>query len=182
MFRISGMGGRTKRHLTGCIVLEGQGSGEVEDFGMEAKRIGLDVSKKVFELHGVNKEGEVVLRKTVRRGALQETFAQLPRCVIGLESCGTAHRWGQELASLGHEVRLMAPHTVAPYRACFETGASTAQVICEALGRESTPFTRIKAARRPVRLSLVPASERLLAGLGLVLRREKIAPARRSGS
>lgn len=149
---------------------------------MEAQRIGLDITKRMFELHGVDEDGEVVLRRTVRRGALQETFAQLPRCVIGLESCGNAHRWGQELAGLGHEVRLMAPHAVAPYRACCETGASTAQVICEALGRDSTPFTRIKAARHPARLGLIPASARLLAGLGLVLRREKTASARRSGS
>ncbi len=149
---------------------------------MEAQRIGLDVSKRMFELHGVDKEGEVVLRKTVRRGALQETFARLPRCVIGLESCGTSHRWGQELASLGHEVRLMAPHVVAPCRAYCETGASTAQVICEALGRDSTPFTRLKAARPPGGLGLIPVSTQLLAGLGSVLRREKTVSARRSDS
>lgn len=136
---------------------------------MEARRIGLDVSKSVFELHGVNKQGETVLRKKVRRGELHETFAQLPRCVVGLESFGTAHRWGEQLANLGHEVRLLAPHTIAPYRECLETGASNAEVICEALGRCSTPFTRVKAARR--RLGVFPLPAQLLAGFISVVRR-----------
>jgi transposase len=136
---------------------------------MEARRIGLDVSKSVFELHGVNKQGETVLQKKVRRGELHETFAQLPRCVVGLESFGTAHRWGEQLASLGHEVRLLAPHAIAPYRECLEVGASNAQVICEALGRYSTPFTRVKAAKR--RLGVFPLPAQVLAGFLSVVRR-----------
>ncbi len=102
---------------------------------MEARRVGLDVSKSLFELHGVDQHGRVVLRKTVRSAQLHETFAQLPRCVVGLESCGTAHRWGRALAGLGHEVRLIAPHVVAPYRERLALGGSNAQVICETLGR-----------------------------------------------
>lgn len=134
---------------------------------MDAKRIGLDISTNVFHLHGVDRQGEVVLSKSVRRGQFRETFSRLPRCVVGLEACGTAHRWGQQLASLGHEVRLLAPHVVAPYRECFDEGSSTAQAICEALGRASAPFTRLKATRRRAGLGLIPIPARLLERLRL---------------
>lgn len=134
---------------------------------MEAKRIGLDVSKSLFEVHGVDQRGQVVLRRSVPSAQLQETFAHLSPCVVGLESCGTAHRWGQQLASLGHEVRLLPPHSIAPYRGCFEQGASHAQIICEALGRCSTPYTRVKTPKRGLGLFPFPT---LLAGLGRVVR------------
>lgn len=138
---------------------------------MEAKRIGVDVSKNLFELHGVDKQGEVVLRRSVRRGQLCETFSRLPRCVVGLEACGTAYQWAQQLASLGHEVRLLAPHAVAPHRERLETGASAAAVICEALGRANTPFTRVKGSPERTRLGLIPIPTRLLESLRLSARR-----------
>ena len=134
---------------------------------MDAKRIGLDISKNVFQLHGVDKQGEVVLSRSVRRGQFRETFSKLPRCVIGLEACGTAHQWGQQLAGLGHEVRLLPPHVVAPYRGCFDAATGTAQAICEALGRASAPFTRVKATQRRTRLGLIPIPARLLERLRL---------------
>lgn len=133
-------------------------------------RIGLDLSKSPFELHGVNEQGKVVLRRNVRVAQLHDIFAQLPQCIVGLESCGTAHQWGQGLADLGHEVRLIAPHAVAAYRGCVEAGASQAQVICEALGSATTRFIRIKADKRPGGLGLFRIPAQLLAGLGLVAR------------
>lgn len=154
----------------------------VGDFRMKPTRIGLDVSKGVFELHGVDQQGEVVLRGSIRSGRLHETFAQMPRCVIGLESCGTAHRWGQQLASLGHEVRLMAPHAVAAYREHLEGGVSRAAAICEALGRSATPFTLVKAAKGRGSLGLIRVPARFLAGLGAMVTRERAAPERRSNA
>jgi transposase len=127
---------------------------------MELKRIGLDISKNVFYLHGIDQQGEVVLNTSVRRGQLHQTFSRLPRCIVGLEACGTAHQWGQQLASLGHEVRLFTPHVLTPYRERLDGGSSAAQAICEALGH--APFTRIKATRRRVRLGLIPIPARLL--------------------
>lgn len=134
---------------------------------MTAARIGVDVSKNVFEVHGVDPEGKVILRKLVRRTQLHETFGRLPRCVIGLESCGTAHRWGQQLASFGHEVRLMPSHVVAPHREGLGSSTSTAQAICEALGRGNTPYTRVKVPKRGLGRFPFPT---LLAGLVRVAR------------
>ncbi len=145
---------------------------------MEATRIGLDLSKSPFELHGVNEKGEIVLRRTVRVAQLQEIFAQLPQSVVGLESCGTAHQWGQRLAGLGHEVRLIAPHAVAAYRGCVGAGASQAQVICEALGGATTRFIRIKADKRPGGLGLFRIPAQLLTGFGLMARPASRGPSR----
>ena len=152
------------------------------DFRMEARRVGLDVSKSLFELHGVDQHGRVVLRKFVRSAHLNETFARIPWCVVGLESCGTAHRWGRALAGLGHEVRLIAPHVVAPYRERLELSASNAQVICEALGHASIPFTRVKADKRLGRLGPLWTPTQLLAELGLVARPQKGTSPRESGN
>lgn len=146
---------------------------------MEATRIGLDVSKNLFELHGVDQDGAVVLRMSVRRGQLQETFARLPRCVVGLEAFGTAHRWGEQLAGLGHDVRLMAPHAVAPYRDPFGDDPSVARAICEALGGENTRYIRVKASR-PSGLGLTAVPSRLLAGFGLSGLRARVTANRRS--
>lgn len=134
---------------------------------MSPARIGVDVAKNVFEVHGVDPEGVVILQTTIRRAQLDETFGRLPHRVIGLESCGTAHRWGQQLASFGHEVRLMPPQAVAPHREGLGSSISTAQAICEALGRCNTPYTRVKAPKRGLGFFPVPT---LLAGLARVVR------------
>ena len=140
---------------------------------MEATRIGLDLSKSPFEVHGVDERGEVILRRTVRRGQFKDTFAGLPRSVIGLESFGTAHEWGRRLTDLGHEVRLMAPHAVAPYRASAGRGANLAQVLCEALGDEGTRFTRLQPSSRLGRFALMRIPRQILGGLRSVARSER---------
>ena len=77
--------------------------------------IGLDIAKSVFQVHGVDGCGEVVICKRVRRSKLLEFFAALPRCLIGIEACPSAHYWGRELQTLGHKVRLIPPSYVKAY-------------------------------------------------------------------
>ena len=76
---------------------------------MEISTIGLDLAKSIFQVHGVDAAGEVVVRKALRRSQMLPFFAKLPPCLIGIEACGTSHHWARELTRLGHQVRLMPP-------------------------------------------------------------------------
>ena len=82
---------------------------------MEISTIGLDLAKTVFQVHGVDASGAVVIRKMLRRSQMQAFFAKLPPCLVGMEACGTSHYWARELIKLGHQVRLMPPAYVKPY-------------------------------------------------------------------
>ena len=84
---------------------------------MQITTIGLDLAKSVFQVHGVDAAGQVVVRKSLRRSQMLSFFAKLPRCLVGMEACGTSHYWARELLKLGHEVRLMSPAYVKPYGA-----------------------------------------------------------------
>ena len=84
---------------------------------MEIATIGLDLAKSVFQVHGVDATGQVVVRKSLRRAQVLPFFARLPCCLVGMEACGTSHHWARELIKLGHEVRLMPPAYVKPYGA-----------------------------------------------------------------
>jgi transposase len=121
---------------------------------MEVTTIGLDLAKRVFQVHAVNAEGAVVLRKALRRGQLLLFFAKLPRCLIGIEACGTSHHWARELIRLGHDVRLMPPTYVKPYVKRGKTDASDAQAIGEAVTRPTTRFVAVKSAAQQAVLSL----------------------------
>lgn len=77
--------------------------------------IGLDIAKNVFQLHGVDAQGQVVLRKALRRANMIAFFTKLPPCLIGMEACATAHHWARTLMELGHEVRLISPAYVKPF-------------------------------------------------------------------
>ena len=77
--------------------------------------IGVDLAKNVFEVHGRNEVGEVVLRRSLKRQQVERFFAKLPKAVVGMEACGSAHHWGRVIGKLGHEVRLMPPAYVKPY-------------------------------------------------------------------
>jgi transposase len=77
--------------------------------------IGLDIAKSVFQVHGVDESGTVVIRRQVRWAQLLAFFAKQPSCLIGIEACATAHHWARELIKLGHQVRLMPPSYVKPY-------------------------------------------------------------------
>ena len=81
---------------------------------MDISTIGLDLAKNVFQVHAVDANGEVVIRKTLRRSQMQPFFAKLSPCLVGIEACGTSHHWARELIAVGHEVRLMPPAYVKP--------------------------------------------------------------------
>jgi transposase len=121
---------------------------------MNVARIGVDLAKNVFELYGVDESEQRVLSKTVRRGQLLATFAQLPPCLVGMEACGSAHYWAREFRKLGHEPRLMAPQFVAPYRKNDKNDRNDAAAICEAVGRPNMRFVPIKEVEQQAVLTL----------------------------
>ena len=82
---------------------------------MEITTIGLDLAKNIFQVHGIDASGQVVVRKSLRRAQMLPFFARLPSCLVGMEARGTSHHWARELIKLGHEVRLMSPAYVKPY-------------------------------------------------------------------
>lgn len=82
---------------------------------MNITTIGIDLAKNVFGIHGVDERGRVVVRKVLSRRRMVEFMAKLPRCVVGMEACATAHYWARTITGLGHEVRLISPRFVKPY-------------------------------------------------------------------
>mgnify|MGYP003394199992 FL=1 len=111
---------------------------------MNIKRVGIDLAKQVFQVHGVDNHDKAVLRKQLKRGQFLSFFAELPPCLIGLEACGGAHHWARELQKLGHNVKLMAPQFVKPYVKSNKNDANDAEAICEAVGRPTMRFVPIK--------------------------------------
>ena len=111
----------------------------------EVSTIGLDLAKKVFQVHGVDGVGGVVLRRALRRSQVLVWFAKLPRCLVGMEACATAHDWARELEKLGHEVRLIAPADAKAYVRRNTNDPADAAAICEAVGRPSMRFVAIKS-------------------------------------
>ncbi len=112
---------------------------------MEATRIGIDLAKSTFHLVGMSKTGKVVWRKALARGRLLEFLARHRRALIGMEACGTAHYWAREIQKLGHEVRLMNPSFVTPYRKSDKNDFNDAEAICEALSRPTMRFVEVKS-------------------------------------
>ena len=82
---------------------------------MEITTLGIDLAKSVFQLHGVDRDGAIVLQKKVRRGALLDILSRLEPCLIGMEACPSSHFWAREIAALGHDVRLIPPAYVKPF-------------------------------------------------------------------
>jgi transposase len=107
--------------------------------------VGLDLAKSVFQVHGVNAQGEVVLRRRLTRGQLLKLFENLPSCLIGMEACASAHHWARELAALGHEVKLMPAQYVKPYVKGGKNDAADAEAICEAVTRPTMRFVAVKS-------------------------------------
>lgn len=106
--------------------------------------IGLDIAKSVFQVHGVDAAGEVVVRKRLSRARVIPFFAKLPRCLVGIEACSTSHHWARELIALGHDVRLMPAQYVKPYVKRGKNDASDAEAICEAVTRPTMRFVAVK--------------------------------------
>jgi transposase len=111
----------------------------------QAITIGLDIAKSVFQVHGVDESGVVVIRRQVRRAQLLAFFAKLPGCLVGIEACATAHHWARELIKLGHQVRLMPPSYVKPYVKRQKNDAADAEAICEAVTRPTMRFVEVKS-------------------------------------
>jgi transposase len=111
----------------------------------KAIMIGLDIAKSVFQVHGEDAAGQVVLQKRLRRSQVGAFFAKLPPARIGIEACGSAHYWGRELRTLGHEVQLIPAAYVKPFVRRNKTDARDAAAICVALGRPDMRFVAIKS-------------------------------------
>jgi transposase len=110
--------------------------------------IGLDLAKKVFQIHGVDVEGKVVVARKLRRKEVLVFFAKLPPCLVGMEACGSAHFWAREITKLGHTVNVMPPKYVKAYVKRGKTDAGDAAAICEAVTRPSMSFVPVKGVEQ----------------------------------
>ncbi|BBB08488.1 IS110 family transposase [Sphingopyxis sp. EG6] len=106
--------------------------------------IGLDLAKSVFQVHGVDADGKVLVRRQLRRGDVLKFFRGLPACLVGIEACATAHHWARAISALGHMVKMMPPAYVKPYVKRGKTDAADAEAICEAVTRPTMRFVAIK--------------------------------------
>ena len=121
---------------------------------MQITTVGLDLAKNVFQVHGIDATGQVVVRKSLRRSQMLPFFAELPSCLVGIEACGTSHYWARELIKLGHEVRLMPPAYVKPYVKRGKTDAADAEAVCEAVTRPTMRFVPVKSPEQQAALSI----------------------------
>jgi transposase len=121
---------------------------------MTVKVIGLDIAKNIFQVHGVNAAGEVVIRRKLRRSEVLRLFAEIEPVIVGIEACQTAHYWARELVALGHDARLMPPQFVKPYVKSQKNDAADAEAICEAVQRPTMRFVPIKSAEQQAALLL----------------------------
>jgi transposase len=125
-------------------------------------RIGMDTSKSVFQLHGVDAAEQPVLRRKLRRHQVMVFFGKLEATRIGIEACGAAHYWARELGTLGHEVVLLPPQYVKPYVKRGKNDAADSEAICEAMSRPSMRFVPVKTADQQAALMLAGMRERLV--------------------
>ena len=121
---------------------------------MKITTIGIDLAKNVFQVHGVDERGKVVVKKQLRRDQMATFFVNLPPCLIGMEACSSAHHWARKLQGMGHAVRLMAPQFVKPYVKTNKNDAADAEAICEAVGRPNMRFVPVKNVEQQAVLAL----------------------------
>lgn len=146
--------------------------------------VGLDIAKHVFQVHGIDDQGTVVIRRKVRRSELLKFFGSMGPCLVGMEACATAHHWGRELQAAGHQVRLMPPAYVKPYVKRQKNDMADAEAICEAVTRPTMRFVPLKTVDQQAvlmwhrsrellirqRTMLINALRGHLAEVGVVLR------------
>src|SRR5258707_3252035 len=120
----------------------------------EITTVGLDLAKNVFQVHAIDGEGKVVIRRRLRRVEVMPFFEQLPRCLVGLEACASAHHWARAIAALGHTLKLMPPAYVKPYVKRGKTDAADAEAICGAVNRPTMRFVAIKTEEQQATLML----------------------------
>ena len=106
--------------------------------------IGVDLAKNVFQIHGVDAEGAVIVRRQLRRRQMLPFFKKQPSCLVGIEACATSHHWARQLVELGHQVKLMPPRYVKPYVERNKNDMADAEAICEAVTRPTMRFVAIK--------------------------------------
>ena len=116
--------------------------------------IGLDLAKSVFQVHGIDAENRVIIRRQLKRRYVLAFFKKLPPCLVGIEACASSHHWSRELKALGHTVRLMPPAYVKPYVKRQKNDAADAEAICEAVTRANMRFVATKTAEQQSCLTL----------------------------
>jgi len=121
---------------------------------VQVRTVGIDLAKNVFQLHGVDRNGRTVLRKRLTREKLSAFMANLPRCLVGMEACGSAHYWAREFGKLGHEVKLINPKFVKAYVKSDKSDQNDAEGICEAVTRPSMRFVPVKTPEQQDLLAL----------------------------
>ena len=110
--------------------------------------IGLDIAKSVFQVHGVDASGQVIIRRQLKRRYVLAFFQKLPPCLVGIEACASSHHWSREIKALGHTVRLMPPAYVKPYVKRQKNDATDAEAICEAVTRANMRFVPSKTTEQ----------------------------------
>src|SRR5262249_41154775 len=122
-----------------------RGRPDSEDWTMQAvTTIGVDIAKSIFQVHAVDAEGNVAVRRRLKRRYVVAFIQKLPRCLVGIEACASSHHWARELQALGHTVRLMPPAYVRPYVKRHKNDAADAEAICEAVTRANMRFVATK--------------------------------------
>ena len=116
--------------------------------------VGLDIAKSVFQVHGIDTAGQVVIRRQLKRRYVLAFFEKLPPCLVGIEACASSHHWSRELKTLGHTVRLMPPAYVKPYVKRQKNDATDAEAICEAVTRANMRFVATKTPEQQSGLTL----------------------------
>jgi transposase len=116
--------------------------------------VGLDLAKNVFQVHGIDALGNVVVRRRLRRGAVEKFFAHLAPCTVGVEACGSAHHWARVIGGYGHQVRLMPPAYVKPYVKRNKNDGRDAEAICEAVSRPTMRFVPVKSVEQQATMAV----------------------------
>src|SRR3979411_1887589 len=150
-------------------------SHDSEELSMQTvTTIGLDIAKSVFQVHGVDSTGHVVIRRQLKRRAVLAFFQKLLPCLVGIEACASSHHWSRELQALGHTVRLMPPAYVKPYVKRQKNDAADAEAICEAVTRANMRFVETKTPEQQSGLTLPRTRHLRCIGCAALLRNGRV--------